>query len=275
MAVVIKIKPIGIFKKRMDINQIIACTGLSYGICDENYRLISNETGEHTLLYDATYLARGIDVSFHQDEIILQLSLPTGIHEIECFYEIVEKISNYLKKVEITRDDELFDLSKKNIYIDCDIDGSLHGLEMILDELNKGDSAYLQLFGIIQPLSIGIKEIKQINGNLNKFEKWLNDLQTMDVYYAAPKVYKINDMLIGIYAIGPEIESVVPTKPYIIMNQIEGIEKWYVILEGNKTIRYENFIEHVEKKYYDANHVVVNLSKEETISLISQYEEEL
>ena len=39
MSVTVKIKQKSIFKKKMTMDDIINLTGLSYGVCDENYRL--------------------------------------------------------------------------------------------------------------------------------------------------------------------------------------------------------------------------------------------
>ncbi len=98
----------------------------------------------------------------------------------------------------------------------------------------------------------------------------------MDVYYASAHVYEVKNHLVGIYAIGPDIPSVVPTKPYIVLNQIEGIEDWYVILKDGKTIKYDDFIKNAGKtKYYDDNHVIVTLSDKKMDELIDKYSVEV
>lgn len=275
MAVNVTIRQKGLFQKKIDLNSIISCTGLSYGICDENYRLTENEIGEQTLLYDKNYLSRGIDLSIDGNDIHLQLSLPTSIHEIECFYKVIENIKSYLKKTEIIRDDEIYDSNLINSYIDFDIDGSMHGIDMVSKQIENGESEYFQIFGIMQPLSLGKKEIVEMKDNLNNFGDWMHRIQSIDAYYAVPKVYNVRNQLTGIYAIGPDIVSIVPIKPYIIMNQIEGIERWLVMLSDGKLISYDTFINHIDKEYYDANHVIVNISEEKVEQLIKEFEEEL
>lgn len=52
--------------------------GFSYGVCDENFRLMPNKTAEHTLIYDKNRLARGIDLSQDGADIVLMLNLPTS-----------------------------------------------------------------------------------------------------------------------------------------------------------------------------------------------------
>lgn len=93
MSVIARIKPKGLFKKKMSIQEIIGYTNLSYGVCDENYRLIENEIAKHTLLYDNAKPARGIDISMDEFDVVLQLSLPTTPSEIQLFYNTMIMIT--------------------------------------------------------------------------------------------------------------------------------------------------------------------------------------
>ena len=113
---------------------------------------------------------------------------------------------------------------------------------------------------------------KKINNNLDNLEEYLNKIQSLDVYYATPRVYRVKEKLIGIYAVGPNIPSVVPTKPYIVLNQIKGIEEWYVMMKEGKTIKYNDLINNAEnKEYYDANHIIITLSDNEVDNLLEKY----
>ena len=49
---------------------IVALTGLAYGVIDDNYRLIRNEMAENTLIYDENRLARGIDLWLDGTDIL-------------------------------------------------------------------------------------------------------------------------------------------------------------------------------------------------------------
>lgn len=64
-------------------------------------------------------------------------------------------------------------------------------------------------------------------------------------------------------------------KPYIILNQIEGVENWYVMVRKGITVGYEDFINNVVSKYYDANHVIALLNDREIDVLIDQYSVEI
>ena len=276
MSVEVKIKQNSIFKKKLDITDVISLTGLSYGLCDENYRLIPGETAAHTLLYDKNRLARGIDASIDKTDIVLLLSLPTTPFEIHSFYHAVEKICNALKTKTYIREEEKVNLKNNPQFIKMDEEGSVAGLEAISEKLEKDKYNRFEIYGICNPISIGANEVKQIGNRLDLFEEYLHRLQSLDVYYAAPRVYRVQNKLVGIYAIGADIVSVVPTEPYIVLNQIQGIEEWYVMLKTGKTIKYKDFIENIPaKEYYDFNHVIVSLSEQDVDSLIEQYGVEL
>ena len=272
MSVSVRIKQKGLFKKKLSIEEIIKITNLSYGVCDENYRLIKNEIANHTLIYDENKLARGIDISLYDKDIILLLNLPTSSSEIRTFYDVIEKICNELNIKQYIREEETVSLNDKEKFIEYDEKGSIAGLESLQKEIEKDNYKSLEIFGIYNPISIGLNEIKKINNSLDNFEEYLNQIQSLDVYYATPRVYKVDGKLIGIYAIGANISSVVPIKPYIILNQIRGIEEWYVMLKEGKTVKYDDFISNVtQKEYYDANHLIVTLSENEVDLLLDKY----
>lgn len=271
MSVNVRIKQKALFKKKLDMNEIIKISNLSYGVCDENYRLQRNEIASQTLIYDENNLARGIDLSLDNTDILLSLSLPTSKEEIRCFYEVIDRLCNKLKIQKYIRDEEEVSIKDKEIFIDSDEKGSICALEKIEGNIAKNEYERFEIFGIYNPISIGIKEMKEINNNLDNFSSFLNSVQSLDVYYAAPRVYKIHDKLVGIYAIGLNIPSVVPIKPYIVLNQIQGIEEWYVILKDEKTIKYEDFINNIDKEYYDANHIIVTLKDKKIDMLIDKF----
>ena len=52
MSTNVRIKQKSLFKQKLEMEDIVALTGLAYGISDDNYRLIRNEMAENTLIYD-------------------------------------------------------------------------------------------------------------------------------------------------------------------------------------------------------------------------------
>lgn len=272
MSVTVRIKQKGLLKKKLNVENIIKLTNLDYGVSNEHYCLNEGEIAEHTLLYDKHKLARGIDLCMEGNDIVLFLNLPTSKEEIRYFYDTIEKICQYLNVDEYIREDEVVNIADNKTFIKCDCEGSIQGLKDLKEKINSNEYSGFQMFGIYNPISIGPKEIKKIDNDLDKLADFFHELQSMDVYYASAHVYEVKNRLVGIYAIGPNIPSVVPTKPYTIMNQIEGIDDWYVILKDGKTIKYDDFIQNAGKtKYYDDNHIIVNISDKKMDELISKY----
>lgn len=277
MSITARIKQKSIFKKKMNIKDIIKLTGLSYGVCDENYRLDRDEISEHTLIYDETRLARGLELWLEGTDILLSLSLPTAPSEIRLFYNVIKQLCNELNTRKYLREDVEAHINENEEYIKWDEEASVAALE---DITNKTGDQYqrFEIFGVYNPISIGPVELRRINNNLINLEEFLDDIQSQDVYYATPSVFrkKDTDELFGIYSIVADVPCVVPNKPYIILNQIEGVENWYVMVRKGITVGYEDFINNVaSNQYYDANHVIVLLNDREIDVLIDQYSVEI
>lgn len=277
MSVTARIKQKSLFKKKMNLEDIIKFTGLSYGVCDENYRLNKDEIGEHTLIYDETKLARGFELWLEGSDVLLSLSLPTAPSEIRLFYSLVEKICNEFNTKKYLREDEEAYLYEDEEFIKWDEEASIVALE---DMTSKIEDEYrcFEIFGIYNPISIGQRELQRIDCNLNNLEEYLNEIQSLDVYYATPSVYRKKDTneLFGIYSIVADIPCVVPNKPYIILDQIKGINYWYVMIRKGMTVTYDDFINHISsKEYYDANHVIALSNDDEIDALIEQYSVEI
>lgn len=63
---------------------------------------------------------------------------------------------------------------------------------------------------------------------------------------------------------------------FIILDQIKGINYWYVMIRKGMTVTYDDFINHISsKEYYDANHVIALLNDDEIDALIEQYSVEI
>ena len=267
MSVNIRIKQ-GVIKK--NINSIIKYADLDYGTCDEYFRLVNKKTGTHTLLYDNKRFARGIDVSIDDNYINLDLSIPTTKEEINCLYRITEIICKKLLTKKFYKNDVEKTFEDINDCVIEDIDLCEKALIDIKEKLETDE--YIQIFGIFNPISIGRKEIEEIDNNLNNLAKYLQDIQSIDAYYAVPKVFNIDNQLTGIYVIKDNVPSIVPLEPYIILNRIPNIKEWYVMFDEDNFINYNDFINNVDKSnYYDANHVIVELSESKIKDLLNEY----
>lgn len=277
MSVTARIRQRSIFKKKLNRDDILQLTGLAYGVSDENFVLCRGEKADHTLIYDETKLARGLDLWLEDTDILLSLSLPTSPSEIRLFYEVIAKICGRLNTSRYLREDVQAAISESETYIKWDEDASRMALEDI--EEKTGD-AYkrFELFGVFNPISIGQRELAKIHQNPENLEAFLNEIQSQDVYYAAPHVFrrKATDQLLGVYSVAADIPCVVPTEPYIVLNQIKGIKEWYVMVRSEKTVKYKDFINNVKnRQYYDANHAIVLLNDHDIDDLLGAYSAEL
>lgn len=276
MSVCARINRRSLFKEHLGLHEIIEILNLPYGSYDGDYRLQEYDGSENALIYENNQFARGIELSLEKDEILLTLNLPTTLSEIRCFYDSIEKICQKLKKRSYLKNDEKVLLKEKERLIKCDAAASIEALRDIEGKLVSGEYVYFEIFGVCHPISIGLQEINEISQNLDCFAQFLDRLQSIDAYYATPRIYRIEDRLVGIYVVGPDIQSIVPIKPSV-MSALRGqIEEWYILFGEERAIKYCDFIEHVkEKKYYDANHVLVALSNSEIESLTANYDAKL
>ncbi len=274
MAVEVKIKQKGLFKKKIEIEDMLS-NNLLFGVMDENFRMVPNEKGKYTIIYDPNNLARGLEVSFEKNIIDLRLPLPTAKSDIEMFYNVIKRICNKLKIDSFERYDEVLTLDTIDQLIRDDVDASTRALDDICY-----DKQYetITIFGALNPIAIGSKEKDTIKGSVDNFGKFLKEKQEIDAYYAAPKLYKSDTDIIGIYVITEKVDSIVPLKPKVIMNNENQNIKFYTIIgDGtNDVVKYEDFISSVDQSnYYDDEHIIINLSKKEIENILEKYRTEI
>lgn len=273
MSVTVEIRQKSIFRKPLTLEDVIRLSGLSYGTADENFRLIERETGNCTLLYDPETLARGMELSVNENAISLKLSLPTSKAEIRRFYEVVKLLCTTLKTKQFILEGQTQTLRDIDTLMQNDANASMGALDDLKQEISKNEYKHFQVFGICFPISLGKHEFDYIGNDLDRLGELLHYLQSQDVYYAAPKVYRVKERLVGIYFTEADLPTVLPTEPYIILDQIKGIEDWYLMLKDQRTVRYEDFMNAVsEKTYFDANHRIISLSQEKLDTILETWE---
>lgn len=273
MSVTVEIRQKSIFRKPLTLEDVIRLSGLSYGTADENFRLIERETGNCTLLYDPETLARGMELSVNENAISLKLSLPTSKAEIRRFYEVVKLLCTTLKTKQFILEGQTQTLHDIDTLMQNDMNASMGALDDLNQEISKNEYKHFQVFGICFPISLGKHEFDYIGNDLDRLGELMHYLQSQDVYYAAPKVYRVKERLVGIYFTEADLPTVLPTEPYIILDQIKGIEDWYLMLKNQRTVRYEDFMNAVsEKTYFDANHRIISLSQEKLDAILETWE---
>lgn len=157
-------------KKELTVEKIASLKGLSYGVADNNFCLNANEIDEYTILYDANRIGRGIELSFENENIWLRLSLPTTKSEICLFYDLIKSICTELQVIEFYRDEELVLLTDNNIFIEADQEASVNAILELEDKLNNSNTDEFLIFGAINPIALGKKEMLKINGSIDGLE---------------------------------------------------------------------------------------------------------
>lgn len=281
MAVEVVIRSKGLFKKKLDFKSIIE-SDMRYGIMDEAYRLEEGKVGENTVIFPAGNVCRGYELSLKKGEINLRMPLPTSKDDITFFYDFIKRLCGKMNTKIFLRDDEVVKLTDTYKCIQLDIEASEGALKRIKEDITNKKYENMYIFGAVNPIAIGKREIDIIEGDIEKFGNLLNDLQKMDVYYAKASVYQRKDeTYFGVYVLTDGVTSVLPYQAKLLTND-NGIKinDWNIgfVIDGKLEgfISYENFLKNiVEDKEYDTEHFVITMNTENMKKLLSKYKVDL
>ncbi|MBR1413592.1 MAG: DUF4299 family protein [Bacilli bacterium] len=279
MAVNIIIKNKRVLKRKIDVSKLIF-DNMRYGIMDEKYRLIENEVGEYTVVFNKDDICRGYEICIKNNTVELIMGLPTSDNDILFFYDYIHKICNKLKAKYFYRDGIKATFDDIDKYITNDINTSNETLIEIKNKMDNKEEESFYLFGALNPISFDKKNLKKIK-NCHDLGVYTNKLQSMDIYYASPQVYKKSDNTVfGIYVITEDVNSVFPLKPSVFMNEEQKVDYWYIsFIVNNKivgSINYQDFIKNIStKNKYDAEYFIIKLNKDKINELIREYKIEI
>lgn len=273
MAVNIEIRQKKLFKKEITVPGIAELKNLSFGVANENYVIIEGETGKYTILYDKESIGRGFEVWIEDKDIFMRLPLPSTAGDIVKFYTLIECLCGKMGVKEFIREGEKVPVEYCNMFIQQDTDASIEAIEEITSRILSGESKQFFIFGAVNPVALGVKEVNKIAGNMDYFEELLHELQTLDLYYASPRFYKKeNGELFGMYFIEEDLVTAVPYSPYVLFEMDEEVNEWYMYLPGGITVSYDNFIEkapHVRD--YDDVRFITTLSEDDIMKIADEY----
>ena len=249
MAVSVRIKQKSLFKKKLRIDDVIKISNLNYGVYDEYYRLKPNEFSKNTFLYDKKSLGRGFEIWLENNDICLSLNLPCSKNDIIIFYQTIEKLCTKLKISDYSRNDEIIKVKDTDELIENEIRTVENVLANEKEKIDNKSKEFLTIFGIYNPISLGKKEFKEIDNNIDKFSDLLNEKQSIDAYFAAPHFFKNNETNknFGMYAITEDVLSIVPIEPYVPFNHNIKTDDWRVCLI-NKEMN-DNMQEQLENEF--------------------------
>ena len=287
MSVDITMKARGLFSKPLTMKIILGDT-LSYGTHDQ-WILRDEEKSDYMVLYDPNQIGRGINIEYlpNSKEVGLRLLTPTPTHEVELFYDLVERIASYWNVNTFIQDEvptsindlvevkeHIINFNRNELYKQLDNDEYLEGTWM---------SAIFPIH-----FNMEIRESLKESG-MQGFTDYLHDLQYRDVYYGRPLMY-MNDVgdLRGIHVISEEVDSVFPYVPYVPFGTVHPktgelleIDDWTMVLvfsdenEDSFDIPYNDFmdaIQNIPKEPFDAQTFQIRgLTKGEMNLIIQNY----
>lgn len=281
MGVDVTVKSKGLFKKNLTIDDILN-DDMRFGVMDESFRLEEGMTGEYTVIFNRKNVCRGCEVSFKKGKVDLRLPLPTSDADVYFFYDVIKQVCNKMNTNIFTRDEEEVSLDDIDNCIKEDIKTSTSALKKMEENINDGSSENLYIFGAMNPVTLGSIEMKNIKGSTIKFGILMNSLQTMDVYYAAPKIYQNNDSsYFGVFALTEGVASVLPDKPKLLINENKiDVSEWQIgLVVGDEVqgfISYDDFLKSVKRdSRYDSEHFIITIDKGKINKLISKYKIDL
>lgn len=281
MSVNVTIKEKGLRKKKLEIKDVIL-EGMRYGIMDESYRLEEEKVLDNTVIFSDKEIARGYEISLEKGEIHLNMPLPTSENDIYFFYEYVKILCEKLKTKVFIREGEKCTFDQIPSFIDMDIKTSESALKLMEENMNKGEYENMYLFGALNPIAIGKKEIEKIDGNVSKLGELLDYLQRRDLYYAAPQIYQRKDgTYFGVYILTEDVPSIFPYQPKLLVTdkKIE-VSEWNIGFVVNKEVKgfvsYDDFLSSVKKEEnYDAEHFTIKMKEKEINELLEKYKIDL
>lgn len=266
MAVQIKIQQNEHHQGEVSIPQIAALQNLSYGAMDVEYCMIFDKVGDnYTVMYDENSVGRGFEVWFFDSDVCISLPLPNTETDIRNAYAVTEKICGIFNVDSFVCDEEFVTLKHIPQLIENNLNASLDALQRMDAELSNNTYQSFTVLAAMNPVNIGRAQMDEIGTSLEGFEKFLDRLQQMNLFYATPKYYKLdNEIVFGLFFIGENVMAVVPEKPYVPFGKIDNLKGYYVRVPDGNEVSYSDFMEHATKMgQYDANHVIVCLTEKD------------
>ena len=295
MALDIEINQKGLFKKELILSDI---TGgkYKYGVLDSAWRLDEGSLdGETIIFYDPLHIGRGVEFegkSGIKDKLKLRMPLPATIYDIDMLFDIVKRVAKKWNAKTFIQDDVPCDIKDVDDIVMQHKQMSHSWLAGIKNSLNDSETSIM--FCVMWPLELRTDTLSEFGRNKDAegFASYLHRLQAVDLYYAAPRIYKLNDKeYFGAYAITATTGSIIPitpSAPTLAVDPNTGgpleCSKYVVSLVSIQDngvigrISYEDFAEAVQVDSltrFDETHVVLELSEESIHEIARNYPDPL
>lgn len=276
MAFTLQIKQKKLFGKTvLDLPSLANACGLCYGSNNDFYILQEGEQDRGTaVLYNPNRIGRGIFYNGSKaDDGYYEVSynIPTTRAEIADFARLVSEMERRLGKVEMycVEEERTFTSGELEQGIGQFAAFSLKSLKQFCG--NKEYQKYI--FSLARwPYTITEDKIAawETCEDLSDFEQTLHNLQSMDVYYAKPRLLQKSDSneIGAFYALTEECESVFPVRAdgFLNLDEIKVAEGFvqFVLYSEQRVMDglflYERFVEELQAqdvRQFDADHILI------------------
>lgn len=289
MAFTLIIKSKGLFaKKNIDLESLLSNCNLKYGSANDFYILEEDILNNGTaILYNPNKIGRGIFFDGNKAvEGIVEISynIPTTEAEIVDFINVAREVEKQFKKAEMycVEEERTFTIKELEDNKDRMVQFSLESLNKFCS--NKEYKSYI-LTLTMWPLFLKEEHVNKFANckDLKQFEQVLHDAQSLDMYYAKPRLMQNNEGKIGaFYTLTEECESIFPIRAdgFINMNNInidDAFISFYIFSENRMKdglYSYDKFIDYMLEqgtKYFDSEHIYVpSLTKQQINTLVER-----
>lgn len=279
------IKQKGIFGKKPMPLEIILGGELSYGVYEDGMTLSEGVMGNGDFIaYHPDFVGRGISVYWKEGEMAaIDISLPTPSFkpEIEAFYRMVKRITDYWN-CSLEVDGNNMRPSEFQAGLADTIDFNLKAVVHFSEGVLSGEHDELTLYAVFHPLILGKKEAAEFKEQPQNFGAWLHKKQNEDAWYECPRLYQGKNGIIGRFFYEEDLPAIFPNKPFVPFSATDPqtgrmleCNDWSVILFTEKEqigeVEYNIFLEKLPKnkiEYFDGGHILVKaLNKDEIVEL--------
>lgn len=290
MAFTLTIKSKGLFNKAksIDLEAILKNCGLRYGSDNEFYILIDGEVNNNTvILYNPNRIGRGIFFDYGnvgKGEVTLSYNIPTTAAEIKDFIKVTKEIERQFGKASFYCEEEKRDFTTSSL--EENFDRMVEFSRIKLNEFcsNEEMKKFILTMAMFPwYMDEDKREKYKTCTSLDDLENTIHNLQSADLYYAKPTLFRNNNdgKIMAAYTMTTNCDSSFPVNPESFLNMgnikiDESIIRFFVY-EENKPLDgfypYSKFVEFIKQKgatKFDAERLQIRgLSKEEIMEFVN------
>ena len=250
----------------IDISELAAKRGRSFGRADKDHMLVKGETGEYTRLYDPLFPGMALELKQDDATAELRLNYPAGSYDIDLFFrltvDVCEKAQSrsfYIETVELSVDeaDELTDYYTES---------SEEILKILSGQLRDSKVSGLIVYASVFPFVIGKKEADRFDNDIDKYALMINESQRKDAVYSRFWSHIGGDRNFCVYEVIPGRKNIMPVYPVPFLGRSMPRKcEYFVDVPGIAFFRYRDFMKHfrTSSENYDGASVIILPDKDD------------